>query len=198
MATQTQVKTGSEQSSDLERKLQELRELYVDAPEIGKTALENLIRALRSGAPATEPTARTENAGRIGRQCRSVARGRHRRHCQTRRLPLGRPGHREAGPANPRDACGASSQADPDGRRRLAGGDCGGEVQSRRGTTGAWVDGDWCFDGRHAGARDRAHPFAGQSAADCRRAAHAGGLHQSVCHPPRLGVRAARRGIVGR
>src|SRR5260370_33216024 len=41
MATQTQVKTGSEQSSDLEQKVQKLRGLYADAPEIGKTALEN-------------------------------------------------------------------------------------------------------------------------------------------------------------
>ena len=66
---QTEKKTGSEQSSDdLGQKVQELRELYADASEIGKTALENVIRALRSSAPATEPAARIESAGRIGRR----------------------------------------------------------------------------------------------------------------------------------
>jgi len=68
MATQTREKTGSEESSDLEGKVQKLRELYADAPEIGKTALENVIRVLKSGAPARKPTARIENAGRIGRR----------------------------------------------------------------------------------------------------------------------------------
>jgi len=68
MATQKQVKTGSEQSSDLEEKLQKLREIYADASEVGKTALENVIRALKSGAPAKEPAARIESAGRIGRR----------------------------------------------------------------------------------------------------------------------------------
>jgi hypothetical protein len=68
MATRNQVKTGSEQSSDLEEKVQKLRELYADAPEIGKTALENVIRALKSGAPAKEPAAPVGTAGRIGRR----------------------------------------------------------------------------------------------------------------------------------
>ncbi len=68
MATQTQEKTGLEQSSDLEQKVQKLRELYADASEIGKTALENVIRALKSGTPAKETTARIESAGRIGRR----------------------------------------------------------------------------------------------------------------------------------
>src|SRR2546425_12953228 len=68
MAMQTQEKTGSEQSSDLEQKVQKLRELYGDASGIGKTALENVIRALRSGAPAKEPAARIGSAGRIGRR----------------------------------------------------------------------------------------------------------------------------------
>ena len=38
MVTQMQVETGSEPSSDLEQKVQKLRELYADASEIGKTA----------------------------------------------------------------------------------------------------------------------------------------------------------------
>src|SRR5258708_33894310 len=68
MATQTQVKTASAQSSDLEEKVQKLRELYADASEIGKTALENVIRALKSGAPAKEPAAPVGTAGRLGRR----------------------------------------------------------------------------------------------------------------------------------
>ncbi len=62
------MKTGSGQSSDLDQKVQKLRELYADASEIGKTALENVIRALRSGGPPKEPAARIESAGRIGRR----------------------------------------------------------------------------------------------------------------------------------
>jgi hypothetical protein len=68
MAPQTQVKTGLQQSSDLEQKVQKLRELYADAPDTGKTALENLIRALKSRAPAKEPAAPIQSAGRIGRR----------------------------------------------------------------------------------------------------------------------------------
>src|SRR5258706_11852583 len=54
--------------ADLEQKLQKLRELYPDAPEMGKSALENVIRALKSAPPAKESGARIENAGRIGRR----------------------------------------------------------------------------------------------------------------------------------
>jgi hypothetical protein len=68
MATQTQTKTVSQQSSDLEQKVQKLRELYADASEIGKAALENVIRALASGAPTKEPAAPVGTAGRIGRR----------------------------------------------------------------------------------------------------------------------------------
>jgi hypothetical protein len=68
MATQMQEKTGSEQSSDLDQKVQKLRELYAGASEIGKAALENVIRALRSGGPAKEPAAQIGSAGRIGRR----------------------------------------------------------------------------------------------------------------------------------
>ena len=67
MAAQTQKETASEQSSDLDQKVQKLRDLYADASEIGKTALENVIRALKSGASAKEPAAQIGSAGRIGR-----------------------------------------------------------------------------------------------------------------------------------
>jgi hypothetical protein len=68
MATQTQTKTVSRQSSDLEQKAQTLRQLYADATDIAKSALENVIRALQSGAPAKEPAAQVRTAGRIGRR----------------------------------------------------------------------------------------------------------------------------------
>jgi hypothetical protein len=56
------------QSSDLEQKVQKLRELYADAPEIGKAALESVIRSLKAGAPAKESEVRSGTAGRIGRR----------------------------------------------------------------------------------------------------------------------------------
>src|SRR5258706_1745130 len=68
MTMQTQKKTESEESSDLEEKLQKLRQLYADATDIAKSALENVIRALKSGAPAKEPAAPVGTAGRIGRR----------------------------------------------------------------------------------------------------------------------------------
>ena len=42
------------QSSGLEQKIQKLREIYADGSEFSKTALENVIRAVQSGGPATE------------------------------------------------------------------------------------------------------------------------------------------------
>jgi hypothetical protein len=42
--TQKQVKTGSGQAADGQQKIQELRELFADAPEVGKKALENVIK----------------------------------------------------------------------------------------------------------------------------------------------------------
>jgi hypothetical protein len=51
MATQTAAKTGlvPKLSPNLEQKL---RELYANAPQTSKAALENMIRELKSGAPA--------------------------------------------------------------------------------------------------------------------------------------------------
>ena len=58
-------KPVSEQPSDFEQRVQKLREIYADATEISKTALENVIRDVKSGGPATEITP-MESAGRIG------------------------------------------------------------------------------------------------------------------------------------
>jgi len=63
MATQTATGTGPIQDSTIEQKIQKLRELYADAPELGKAALENGLPDLtRELAAATG----VQTAGRIG------------------------------------------------------------------------------------------------------------------------------------
>ena len=64
MATQTQTPTRSEQDHDVEKKIQQLRELFADAPELGKKALENAIHELKSQASDLPPP--VESAGRVG------------------------------------------------------------------------------------------------------------------------------------
>jgi len=48
MATTTAVPTEPEQDQTVEKKIQKFRELFADAPEIGKKALENALKELRS------------------------------------------------------------------------------------------------------------------------------------------------------
>ena len=55
---------AAKQSSDLEDRVRKLREIYADASEISKTALENVIRAVQS-EPATSSVP-MKSAGRIG------------------------------------------------------------------------------------------------------------------------------------
>ena len=63
MATQLQTSAGSEQELVVEQKIAELRELYADAPEVGRVGLENGLADLkRELAEATG----TQTAGRIG------------------------------------------------------------------------------------------------------------------------------------
>ena len=52
------------QNQELEQKLKEVRELFADAPEIAKVALENAIRNMTSDARS----ARAGSAGRVGRR----------------------------------------------------------------------------------------------------------------------------------
>jgi hypothetical protein len=66
MATQAVRKPVSEQPSDFKHKVQKLRELYADASEISKAALENVIRSLDLGTPAAASAPKKESAGRIG------------------------------------------------------------------------------------------------------------------------------------
>ena len=62
MATHTP--TRPKQDPTVEKQVKELRELYADAPQYVKTALENALPGLTS--LASEAQTRTESAGRIG------------------------------------------------------------------------------------------------------------------------------------
>jgi hypothetical protein len=63
MATQTVIRQESDPT--LEKKIQRLRELYASGPEVGRTALETLLRELKS-VSEREPETRMSSAGRIG------------------------------------------------------------------------------------------------------------------------------------
>jgi len=69
MGTPTGVKagpepTGSKQGVDAQVKLEELRRLFADAPELGKKALANVLRELTSQVADMPPP--IESAGRVG------------------------------------------------------------------------------------------------------------------------------------
>ena len=60
----TETLTRPELEPKVEKKIQQLRELFADAPELGKTALESALSELRSQASDLPPA--VESAGRIG------------------------------------------------------------------------------------------------------------------------------------
>jgi len=62
----TQLATRPESNQTFEQKIQRVRELYATGPEIGKAALETLIRDMKSGTSRREPATRMSSAGRIG------------------------------------------------------------------------------------------------------------------------------------
>ncbi|MFC5949013.1 hypothetical protein ACFQH9_12095 [Pseudonocardia lutea] len=64
MSTSTPTATGSEQGQTVDQKLQQLRELFADAPEVGRKALENVLAELKT--QVSEPRTRMESAGRVG------------------------------------------------------------------------------------------------------------------------------------
>ena len=65
MATQTQTPTRSEPAASAEKELKQLRELFADAPEMAKTALERALPSLASQAAEAEAS-QAGSAGRIG------------------------------------------------------------------------------------------------------------------------------------
>jgi hypothetical protein len=71
MATQTQPPTGSQHEQSVESKIRELRELFTDAPEIGKKAIESALAELKSQASDLPPA--VESAGRIGARLGKVS-----------------------------------------------------------------------------------------------------------------------------
>ena len=65
MTTQGETATAPEPGQTVEQKIQKLRELYADAPEVGKQALQNILR--EGGASwVAKPRTRMESAGRVG------------------------------------------------------------------------------------------------------------------------------------
>jgi hypothetical protein len=64
MATPSQTASGPEQDQTVEQKIQQVRELYADGPELGRVALENVLGELTS--QVSEPRSRMESAGRVG------------------------------------------------------------------------------------------------------------------------------------
>src|SRR5262249_12862494 len=64
IAMATQTPDRPEQDHSVETKIQQLRDIYADAPELGRKALENAIHELKSQASDLPPP--VESAGRVG------------------------------------------------------------------------------------------------------------------------------------
>ena len=71
MATQAQTLKKPEQEAATENKIQQLRALFADAPDLGKKALENALKELRSQASDLPPA--IESAGRTGARLGKVS-----------------------------------------------------------------------------------------------------------------------------
>ena len=63
MANQTQAATAPDHAMTVE-KIEQLRELFADAPELGRKALDNVLGELKS--QVSEPPPPIESAGRVG------------------------------------------------------------------------------------------------------------------------------------
>jgi hypothetical protein len=64
MATPTQTATQPAPDQTVEQKIQQVREMFADAPEVGRKALDNVLAELTS--QVSEPKTRMESAGRVG------------------------------------------------------------------------------------------------------------------------------------
>ena len=75
MATAATLKTSSQDEPKhdhtVEQKIQKFRDLFADAPEIGKKALENALNELKSQASDLPPP--IESAGRVGTRLGKVS-----------------------------------------------------------------------------------------------------------------------------
>jgi hypothetical protein len=72
MATQPQAATKTETDETADEKIQQLRKLFADAPEVGKRALENVLQRLASDASKAPPPP-VESAGRVGSRLGKVS-----------------------------------------------------------------------------------------------------------------------------
>ena len=59
-------------TATVDQRIKQLRELFADAPEVGKTALENVLQRLTSDASKTAPPP-VESAGRVGSRLGKVS-----------------------------------------------------------------------------------------------------------------------------
>src|SRR5690242_10784126 len=64
--------TETAQDTTVEQKIGQLRELFADAPEVGRTALENVLSRLASDA-SRKPPPPVESAGRVGSRLGKVS-----------------------------------------------------------------------------------------------------------------------------
>jgi hypothetical protein len=72
MATGTPTATEPGQDLTIEEKISQLRELFADAPEVGRTALEKVLSRLASDASQKAPPP-VESAGRVGARLGKVS-----------------------------------------------------------------------------------------------------------------------------
>src|SRR3954471_2077505 len=72
MATHTQTPNRPEQDQTAEAKIQQLLDLFADAPEVGKSALERVPREHTAQAQETPPPP-VESAGRVGARLGKVS-----------------------------------------------------------------------------------------------------------------------------
>jgi hypothetical protein len=71
MATATTLQTSVPTAQEQIQKIQQLRDLFADAPELGKKALENALHELKSQASDLPPP--VESAGRVGARLGKVS-----------------------------------------------------------------------------------------------------------------------------
>jgi hypothetical protein len=71
-ALKPSVPTEPGQDQTGEKKIQQLRELFADAPELGKKALENALREIKTQVSETPPPA-IQSAGRVGARLGKVS-----------------------------------------------------------------------------------------------------------------------------
>ena len=71
MSTQTLTSTNAEKEQSGKDKVQQLRDLFADAPELGRKALENALPEIRKQAATPPPP--IETAGRVGARLGKVS-----------------------------------------------------------------------------------------------------------------------------